>query len=38
MENSDDAIVDLNDKNPWKVESVQAFSCLKCPECSFIAN
>ena len=21
--------------NPWKVDSIQAFSCLKCPECSF---
>ena len=33
----DDVIIDFNsqNKNPWKVESVQAFSCLKCPECSF---
>ena len=22
-------------KNPWKVESIQDFSCLKCPECVF---
>ena len=21
--------------NPWQVESIQAFSCLKCPECDF---
>ena len=21
--------------NPWQVESIQAFTCLKCPECSF---
>ena len=21
--------------NPWQVESIQDFSCLKCPECSF---
>ena len=21
--------------NPWKVDSIQAFSCLKCPECLF---
>ena len=21
--------------NPWKVDSIQDFSCLKCPECSF---
>ena len=21
--------------NPWLVESIQAFSCLKCPECEF---
>ena len=20
---------------PWKVDSIQAFSCLKCPECPF---
>ena len=40
MEKSDDLIIDFNnkDKNPWKVETVQAFSCLKCPECSFITN
>ena len=23
------------DHNPWDVESIQAFSYLKCPECSF---
>ena len=22
-------------KNPWKVKSIQAFACLKCPECDF---
>ena len=22
-------------KNPWKVKSIQDFSCLKCPECNF---
>ena len=21
--------------NPWQVESIQSFSCLKCPECDF---
>ena len=21
--------------NPWKVDSIQAFSCLQCPECTF---
>ena len=21
--------------NPWKVASIQAFSCLKCPQCAF---
>ena len=21
--------------NPWQVESIQDFSCLKCPECGF---
>ena len=25
-------------ENPWKVESVQAFSCLKCPECTFFTK
>ena len=24
--------------NPWLVDSVQAFSCLKCPECPFNTN
>ena len=24
--------------NPWAVNSVQAFSCLKCPECAFNTN
>ena len=24
--------------NPWAVDSVQAFSCLKCPECAFNTN
>ena len=23
------------DKNPWEVDSIQAFSYLKCPECKF---
>ena len=23
------------DENPWKVESIYDFSCLKCPECNF---
>ena len=26
------------DKNPWKVESIQEFSCLKCPECVFFTK
>ena len=26
------------DKNPWKVESIQEFSCLKCPECFFFTK
>ena len=21
--------------NPWNVDSIEAFSCLKCPECDF---
>ena len=25
-------------QNPWKVDSVQAFSCLKCPECNFFTK
>ena len=28
----------LLDKNPWKVESIQDFSCLKCPECIFFTK
>ena len=24
--------------NPWQVRSIQAFSCLKCPECAFITK
>ena len=27
-----------HNNNPWAVDSVQAFSCLKCPECTFITN
>ena len=27
-----------HNKNPWAVDSVQAFSCLKCPECAFNTN
>ena len=27
----------MND-NPWLVESIQAFNCLKCPECAFNAK
>ena len=25
-------------ENPWQVRSIQAFSCLKCPECAFITK
>ena len=25
----------FNEINPWQVDSIQAFSCLKCPECEF---
>ena len=25
-------------ENPWKVKSIQNFSCLKCPECTFFAK
>ena len=25
-------------ENPWKVESIQNFSCLKCPECFFFTK
>jgi hypothetical protein len=28
----------MNTKNPWNVDSVQAFSFLKCPECTFDAK
>ena len=24
--------------NPWKVDSIKAFACLKCPECAFNTN
>jgi len=23
------------DDNPWRVDSIQEFSCLKCPECDY---
>ena len=26
------------DKNPWNVQSIQDFSCLKCPECVFFTK
>jgi hypothetical protein len=25
-------------KNPWNIESIQDFSCLKCPECAFFTK
>ena len=25
----------MNDFNPWDVDSIEAFACLKCPECDF---
>ena len=27
--------VDITEKNPWEVESIQEFSFLNCPECPF---
>ena len=24
--------------NPWQVDSIQAFNCLKCPECMFFSQ
>jgi hypothetical protein len=24
--------------NPWKVDSLEAFTCLKCPECAFFSK
>ena len=30
-------VVDKNE-NPWDVESIQEFSCLKCPECLFFSK
>ena len=24
--------------NPWQVDSIKAFACLKCPECAFNTN
>ena len=26
------------DSNPWQVDSIQDFSCLKCPECAFYSK
>ena len=26
------------DTNPWQVDSIEAFSCLKCPECFFYSR
>ena len=28
----------MTQKNPWEVESIQEFSCLKCPECVFFTK
>ena len=25
-------------KNPWQVDSIEAFVCLKCPECYFTSK
>ena len=24
--------------NPWKVDSLEAFACLKCPECTYFSK
>ena len=32
---------EINEKmntNPWQVDSIWAFSCLKCPECEFYSK
>ena len=26
------------ESNPWQVDSIQAFNCLKCPECMFFSQ
>ena len=26
------------ENNPWRVESIQEFSCLKCPECAYFTK
>ena len=26
------------ENNPWRVESIQDFSCLKCPECAYFTK
>ena len=31
-------LMNTQDKNPWKVKSIQDFSCLKCPECVFFTK
>ena len=28
----------MMDENPWHVDSIEAFACLKCPECTFISK
>ena len=28
----------MGDFNPWDVDSLEAFACLKCPECDFDAK
>ena len=28
----------MSNNNPWRVNSVQAFLCLKCPECDYNTN
>ena len=28
----------MMNSNPWQVDSIQAFNCLKCPECMFFSQ
>ena len=37
-EETNEMMSEMTTTNPWQVDSVQAFVCLKCPECTFDAK
>ena len=37
-EDTNEMTSEVTTVNPWQVDSVQAFVCLKCPECTFDAK